>query len=199
MADSRRMSPGASEREWVVGLSSWVIEDGNYAEFHRGQQTEFALEFHPAQPLIAVPVAAPNARRLEDDRYRVTARLSLPMPDVWVIDCGVLAYHERDAPQGVPDGATMAGVVALGVDPFLYFERLGRRRGMPPLIYAWEILQIRVQEAAVVAASGRGSTAPGWHAVDRTHTADGALTEFLLTCRLLDAPPRRSRALSRSA
>jgi hypothetical protein len=28
--------------EWEIGLSSWIIQDGNYADFKAGQQAEFA-------------------------------------------------------------------------------------------------------------------------------------------------------------
>jgi hypothetical protein len=188
---------GADMSEWVVGLSSWVIEDGNYADFHRGQIAEFALEFHPAGALVAGLPAPPSARHLDADRYRVRAQVSLPMPDVWLIDCGVIAYHERDEPAGVAGGATVSGVVALGVDPFPYFERLGRHRGMPPLIYSWEVLEIRVQEAAAVALAGSRQMDSSWRAVERTDSRDGDLSEFLLTCRLLDRPAKRTRALPR--
>jgi hypothetical protein len=30
----------------VVGLSSWIIQDGNYGNFSRGADAAFALEFH---------------------------------------------------------------------------------------------------------------------------------------------------------
>jgi hypothetical protein len=31
--------------EWMVGLASWVIQDGNYPHFTAGEQSRFALEF----------------------------------------------------------------------------------------------------------------------------------------------------------
>ena len=30
---------------WMIGLDSWVIQDGNYPDFETGQRTDFALEF----------------------------------------------------------------------------------------------------------------------------------------------------------
>jgi len=30
----------------VVGLSSWIIQDGNYGDFSRGERAAFALEFY---------------------------------------------------------------------------------------------------------------------------------------------------------
>jgi hypothetical protein len=32
-------------RDLIVGLSSWIIQDGNYPDFERNQQTSFALSF----------------------------------------------------------------------------------------------------------------------------------------------------------
>jgi hypothetical protein len=30
---------------WLVGLDSWIVQDGNYPDFVTGQRTDFALEF----------------------------------------------------------------------------------------------------------------------------------------------------------
>ncbi|WP_141514508.1 hypothetical protein [Rhizobium sp. M10] len=32
--------------ELAVGLSAWIIMDGNYGEFQKGQRAAFALEFY---------------------------------------------------------------------------------------------------------------------------------------------------------
>ena len=33
-------------RQFEVGLASWVIQDGNYDDFKEGQEVAFALEFY---------------------------------------------------------------------------------------------------------------------------------------------------------
>src|SRR5687767_2983513 len=35
----------ANGHSWLVGLDSWVVQDGNYPDFVTGQRTDFALEF----------------------------------------------------------------------------------------------------------------------------------------------------------
>src|SRR6266403_81686 len=35
-----------AQHEWQIGLSSWIIQDGNYDNFETGQDAEFALEFY---------------------------------------------------------------------------------------------------------------------------------------------------------
>jgi hypothetical protein len=35
-----------SQNEWQIGLSSWIIQDGNYGDFETGQVLGFALEFY---------------------------------------------------------------------------------------------------------------------------------------------------------
>jgi hypothetical protein len=33
--------------EWLIGLDSWVIQDGNYPDFVTGQRADFALSSPP--------------------------------------------------------------------------------------------------------------------------------------------------------
>lgn len=39
--------------EYTIGLSSWIIQDGNYGEFARGDVTAFAVEFWSSNGLSA--------------------------------------------------------------------------------------------------------------------------------------------------
>lgn len=46
-----------------IGLSAWIIQDGNYEDFEQGQTRSFALEFYPEKPFqIVDPV--PQADRV---------------------------------------------------------------------------------------------------------------------------------------
>ncbi len=33
--------------EWKIGISAWIIQDGNYGDFRCHERAEFALEFYP--------------------------------------------------------------------------------------------------------------------------------------------------------
>ena len=32
--------------DWKIGLSAWIVQDGNYGDFRRHERAEFALEFY---------------------------------------------------------------------------------------------------------------------------------------------------------
>lgn len=51
----------------IVGLHSWIIQDGNYGDFARDTNAAFALEFYALSPLAAVesdPKLAPALTRI---------------------------------------------------------------------------------------------------------------------------------------
>ena len=58
-----------SLREVSIGLSAWIIQDGNYGDFRVGQQARFALEFHP-QAMEPAQHTAPFLHHLEGGRHR---------------------------------------------------------------------------------------------------------------------------------
>lgn len=45
-----------------IGLSAWIIQDGNYEDFEQGQTRSFALEFYPEKPLLLIPLAQVGPR-----------------------------------------------------------------------------------------------------------------------------------------
>ncbi len=69
----------------MIGLSSWVIADGNYPHFKRGQRASFALTFYAPDPL-SLPsdtlsmdppaVDRPSMQHLEGSEYLVTAKVT---------------------------------------------------------------------------------------------------------------------------
>lgn len=137
--------PGA----WFIGIDSWVIQDGNYPNFRIGQSCEFVVEFAASDELI-VGNGHPAANRLADDRYEVTARIAAVADEVrcLVLDIGgLMVYRRVPGLERFQLGQTIRGVVQLGIDPFDYFEQLGLRNDMPPLIYRWTIIQVLRQDA----------------------------------------------------
>lgn len=128
-----------------VGLSSWIIQDGNYGDFTIGQHAKFALEFNALEVLRPAAEGPRNAEHLSASRYRVRARVAFVAEGVWVIDAGsFMAYRERP-PKGAQLGAFVEGDVYLGIDPFFYFEGLYKIPGMPPLSYRWVIRDIQLE------------------------------------------------------
>ena len=121
-----------------VGLSSWIIQDGNYNNFRVGQETSFALAFYPhsigtsSRTLI-------TAINIEGSRYQVCGKVIYQAKEAWVIDVGFLAYKEGAPPENIKQGDNVEGEIYIGVDPFDYFEDLYRLPGMPTLTYRFRI------------------------------------------------------------
>lgn len=178
-----------------VGLSSWIVADGNYGDFSVGDVRSFALEYyneHELQPAMA-PI---SHRHLGGARYDVTGRcrhlggLSRQLTPTWcVIDIGVLAYRELHSLMAPPD--VFSGQIYLGVDPFFYFETLARETDAPAIIYNWRIHRIEVETAPRVLKDGMWIYDP-----DKRRLADVQDTkggeDFVLHCeRLADLPQRQ--------
>jgi hypothetical protein len=187
---------GAGVDEWWIGLSAWVIQDGNYADFHEGQEAEFAVEFHPEEGLsLGNAPAEVTVLALADDSYDVVGRVVAVLDNAWVIDFGLRAYQAKKPPDAVQIGGLVRGRIRLGLDPFFYFEDLAKRPEMPPLIYSWIIAEIRRQVAPLILKGGvwvRDPERHGWERQPKTDAwqDDDGVAEYLLTCRLLDLPPK---------
>ncbi len=135
----------ADEPPIHIGLSSWIIQDGNYGDFSVGQRTKFALEFNALEELRAAAEGPPTAKHLGASRYHVRACVAFVAKAVWVIDAGAfMAFRERP-PHGTQLGGFVEGEVYLGIDPFFYFEGLYKTPGMPPLSYRWLIREIQLE------------------------------------------------------
>ncbi|MFI5457085.1 MAG: hypothetical protein ACHRXM_16690 [Isosphaerales bacterium] len=105
-------------RTHFIGVDSWIIQDGNYGDFHVGEESRFALEFYP-HALQSVDTPIPMAERLRGSRYRIRGLVAHTGPSVWVVDFGVLAYENRDPPPFARLGSWVEGTFYLGIDPLL--------------------------------------------------------------------------------
>lgn len=160
---------------WNIAVSSWIIHDGNYRDFQCGQVAEFALEFHPHKIGIVSP-SKKNARHIRDSEYEIIGEVVYVADGVWVIDFGILAFHQDSPPQDsrpkeIKIGSFIAGEIYLGIDPFFYFESLFKMIGMPPLIYTWQVNRVERQ------------IAEAWPFHD----------DFILHCTKLDIEPKYNR------
>jgi hypothetical protein len=183
-----------------IGLSAWIIQDGNYEDFEQGQTRSFALEFYPEKPFqIVDPV--PQADRVilwrEDSIYEAQGTVLLSNPIWSVIDVGVLCFIEN------PDDYFTAGVgivggIYLGIDPFFYMANLSRITDAPALIYDWRIEDILIETAPLVETKPhyyeRDKSKLGRKSIPRTDAwrDDDGSGDYILRCTLFDTPPRRS-------
>ena len=170
-----------------VGLSSWIIADGNYKDFSVGDVRSFALEYYNEADLR--PATAPRSHRhLGDARHAVTGRRVHLGPTWCAIDIGVLAYRELHS--FPPPPPSFDGEVYLGVDPFFYFETLAHETDGPALIYDWRIHRIEVETAPRILKDGLMIYDP-----DKRKPADVQDTkrgeDFILHCERLAEPPQR--------
>jgi hypothetical protein len=184
----------------LVGLASWIINDGNYGDFRRGDRASFALEVNAPTTLSLADAKSeqtPSLENAEGNLYRVLGKVTHVFSDWWVINAGLLFYRQRKPPPNIELGYWVKGEVQVGVDPFDYSQRLSRRPDVPALIYDWEIKKVEIQTAPYIEVSPRtmvrDPSRRGWREIDQTRAAqdDGGLAEYLLHCERLDNPPRR--------
>jgi hypothetical protein len=180
--------------EWLLGMSSWVIQDGNYPDFAVGEPRRFALEFSD-KTLREVKPGIRSAEALGEARFEITADVAYAAPDLLMLDFGLLAYSDARAP-AAESGTWRSGIVRLEVDHFTYFETHAKREGIPPAVYAWTITGIWRQTAPHILDPHQNIFARdpgrlGYAPLDRTDAwhDDGGRAEYLLRCRLESDPP----------
>lgn len=127
-----------------IHLSRWIVEDGNYADFHIGEARRFAVEVWNQSPLTRSTEHVTALRKQRDHSYDFSGRLVFASDGVWVIDCGVLAYSDRksEIDPECKAGDFVRGHLKFGVDPFFYFEQHCKIPHIPPMIYGWKINSI---------------------------------------------------------
>jgi hypothetical protein len=187
---------------WKLGLASWIIQDGTYGDLARGDRLECAVEFAFRDAPTIVDVQNPSARHVAGCDYDLVGKLIAVEQDAWAIDIGMISVFRKDTPPpGFACGDMVGGRACLGVDPFFYLERLGKRSSIPALIYAWQVNAI-VREMAPFIPAGprmlvRDPTKLRWVDVDRTNAAtdDDGHGEYLLECELLGERARRTRSI----
>ena len=117
--------------EWTLGLSSWIIQDGNYGDVQRGDRLEVAVEFEVEEALALTEASVPSARCHRDSVYDVVGRVVAIEADVWVLDVGISIFSNRAPPRGLAVGDWVAGRAWLWRRPVLLLQRLGSVRRCP--------------------------------------------------------------------
>jgi len=188
-----------TQHEWEIGLSSWIVQDGNYGDFEKDQVAEFALEFY-SPTYQASSARSKSFKGLGAAKYEIIGEVIYLMGEVWVLDFGLCAFQESKPPGGIKVGSFVAAEIYLGIDPFFYFERLYKLPKIPALIYSWKINSIGQQTPPFVetrAPSGqkvliRDEKKLGYKIIHKTDAwkDDGGNAEYILTCLRLDVPPK---------
>ena len=188
----------SAQNDWEVGLSSWIILDGNYDDFETGQCAEFALEFY-SQAFRKIDVKVKSSKRLGAAEYEIIGEVIYLTPEVWVLDFGICAFQESKPPAGTQVGSFVTAKIHLGIDPFFYFEYLHSLPNMPSLMYSWNINSISQQTAPFVETrepSGRkvlirDAMKLGYKLISKTDAwkDDNGNAEYVLRCTRLGVPP----------
>jgi len=124
-----------------VFMDSWIIGDGNYSDFSKGETRQFALELWAPAGLKKIEGSEKSSQADQRYTYAISAEVMFASSEILVIDSGVLAYSatSSDLEAGFRVGDFVKGDVTFGVDPFFYFERLSKLPDVPALIYEWRI------------------------------------------------------------
>lgn len=137
-----------------IGIDSWIIQDGNYNDFSVGEKAEFALEFSPYS-MKSSDCKTPSVTHLRGSRYQICGQVVYRSNDVWVLDMGFLAYKEMEPPSFAKKGSWVEGEFYIGVDPFMYFEYLKNRPGIPSLNYRFRIEEILLETTPWIETPGQ--------------------------------------------
>ena len=182
-----------------IWLSSWIIADGNYADFDAGETRKFAVEFWSPSYMSKTSESVASLQQVDNYSYIATGRIAFATDDVLVIDCGVLAYSERKGEVRGEVGDFVKGNLSFGIDPYFYFEYLYKIPSMPPLIYEWRIDAIVQDTTPFIEGEVYGR--PGWVPDESRRSFRNVSTtrnnvagsEHVLRCTKADVAPLRNR------
>ncbi len=127
-----------------IGVSSWIIQDGNYPDFRIGDAINIALEFYPFR-LCESSSNSSSLTRFASCHYRVNAKTTFLNENVVVLDFGYFAYYQVSPPRWMRSSRYVEADLYLGIDPFFYFEELYAIRGMPELRSRFRVSGIELE------------------------------------------------------
>lgn len=190
---------GEKMKELYVGLSSWVIQDGNYSDFVKDDKAEFALEIY-SQNIEKTDSHKTYCEHIEDTEYKIEGRVVFIDNEFLVIDVGILIYWQNDKSKFKVNDY-ISGNVFIGIDPFFYFESGYKNKGIPALIYTWRIKEIRIETApfienkdetgCIILVRDKGKS--NKININKTDAwkDDNGHGDYTLVCELLEEKPKR--------
>ena len=185
---------------WSIHLSPWVIQDGNYSDFAKGQTAEFAVEFWiPDGSEVTECGGTPGATAFGHE-YDAIGRCILQNAEVTLLDIGICVYRqESPCTWSAPfkSGRAFRARISLGVEPFSWFAVELANGVVQPMVYTWRIESILRQTAPLILIGRslvRDAERLGYEEIDRTNAwdDDGGHAEYVLRCRLLPVPAKTS-------
>lgn len=141
-----------------VGLSAWIVQDGNYGEFSVGQQTSFALEIW-FREFTSFAETGSEAIGLEPDTFRGMTRYAVEAEVLhsdarWVaLNAGIRAYI---------DGPIFGGVGGAEDDPIVAEMVVARDEGDDDETANWEDEPAIVSSSIVLASGPAGDANPSY-------------------------------------
>lgn len=188
-------------KEFTIGLSSWIIQDGNYGDFAVGDDTQFALEFY-SEEIKKSDDQKIKMERIEDAQYIVNGLVVFLDEEFLVIDVGILIYWQYSKRKfGFKKGDYITGNVWIGIDPFFYFESGYKNKGIPELIYNWKIRDIKIETAPFIDKTDdagrviriRDENKLNKVSIQKTDAwkDDNGYGDYIFICELLNGKPKR--------
>jgi hypothetical protein len=182
-----------------VGLSAWIIQDGNYKEFEVGREYRFALEFYPDEIVVDPDQhSEPRLSLVGNAIHEARGTVLFRSDSAWAVDFGVPAYQEAKPPAWAKIGTSIRGRIYVRVDPFFYFESLKFEDGMPNLFRQWFVRRILLETTPWRTATdaegrkvlSRDATRESFVDVPATDAwnHDGGHGHYLLECELRGDP-----------
>lgn len=201
--------PDAARTEWDISLASWIVQDGNYDDFHRGQVATFALEWWGE--VRPSDVQRKRAQPIEPARYAIGGEVVYTAAKgagpgrshLVVLDIGVRAYRDASSeilPSNIGRGTFVTGNIGLGIDYYYYMEFHHWWPDIPPLTYTWRIERISQLSAPWIPtttpwgapAQMRDESKMTYIDIDQTRAWEDEQghADYILHCALLDPVPR---------
>ena len=132
-----------------IEMNSWVIQDWHYEDFAVGQKRSFALEFFPAE-IQKATVQNKTMECIYESRYKVNAEIIFGNEKVWILDFGICAFKADPLPREFKVGDFVSAELFLSIDPHFYFKSLSKIKGIPAIIYDWEVKAIKIETAPLI-------------------------------------------------
>jgi hypothetical protein len=130
-----------------IGLSAWIVQDGNYRDFAVGDVRPFALEFY-AEKFSVKSSGSIGMKHLKDCIYEIEAQVIFKKAKLTIIDFGYRAYTEGKI--DAKAGDWIKGEVGIGIDPFFYFESWERDPEVPKIKSKWRVDRIFMDTTPLV-------------------------------------------------
>ena len=127
--------------DWVVAVSPWIINDGNYSEFFAGQVVEFGLHLQVKDVKITNS-AEKMAVSMTRNQYQFVGEITYVADNFCILDLGIEGYSKfGTTPNYAELGQHIEGQIKILLDDFFLSYTLANTPH-PPLIHTWRINQV---------------------------------------------------------